>query len=189
MTNNKQAFRDLLNKSKQLLQDVKTSLNIKTKNNFFARINTVEHLASLKKLHRELSAIKSIKQNIIYNNNNNISQKSIKTLNKALKKKPVKRTYFITATAKLRIEYITKQSKTRGNKIYYEDTPVAQSIMATSIEDAKQKFKLEIESQYTISGTGNSTPEFKKINVTDIEFIGINDFSDVEAFDEKNMFM
>ena len=160
--NNKQIFRDLLNKSKQVLQDVKTSLNIKTKNNFFVRINTVDHLASLKKLYRELSAIKLIKVKTPYNNNN-ISQKSMK----ALKKKAVMRTYFITATAKLKIEYTMKQSKKRGNKIYYEDAPVAQSIVATSREEAKKQFKLEIESQYRKGGTGNDTSEFKNVDVTD----------------------
>jgi hypothetical protein len=98
--NNKKIFKDLLTKSKQVLQDVKTSLNIKTKNNFFVRINTVDHLASLKKLYRKLSAIKLIKEKTIYNNNNNISQKSMRALKK---KKAVTRTYFITATAKLKI--------------------------------------------------------------------------------------
>ena len=64
----------------------------------------------------------------------------MKALNKALKKKVVTRTYFITATAKLKIEYITKQNELRGNKIYYEDAPVAQSIIATSREEVKEKF-------------------------------------------------
>ena len=186
MSKNKQLFKDLFAQSSQLLQDVKTSLNTKTKNNFVARLNNVDHLSSLKKLNRELASIKSIKDDTMYNTKNNISQKTLKTLKKV--KPPVVKNYFITANAKMKTEYVTNQSK-RGNKIYYDNKPVSKAITATSRENAIEKFKAIIMAESLKNGTGADTSEFKHESVDDFDEIAINSFDEIDASSEMDMFL
>ena len=52
MTNNKTIFKQIFTESMNILRSVKASLHKKTRQNYFHKLHSVTHLATLKKINR-----------------------------------------------------------------------------------------------------------------------------------------
>ena len=88
MSNNKKNFKQIFSESMNILQSIKASLHKKTRQNYFSKLENVSHLATLKKINRELQTFQKIKTEAPKINNKistKITAKAVKAIPKITK--------------------------------------------------------------------------------------------------------
>ena len=128
------------------------------------KINTVDHLASVKKLVRDLTTLKKASE-IVMQSNKPISRKSVQEQKERVQ--PFYE-YHISGTVSTvtTYKYNTKRTKEQKEKKYYEDFPFAHTVRARSRKEAEQKYMDEAEAIYNIEGTADDTSRYKTRKIT-----------------------
>jgi hypothetical protein len=194
MSNNKKIFKQIYAESMNILQSVKASLHKKTRQNYFSKLENVSHLATLKKINRELQTFQKIKTETP-KINNKISTKITAAVMKAAKpayvppvKPKVAKEYFVTASVKLKFEFTTKQKA--GNRHIYDETkPFAKKITAYSEEEAIKQFEENINQEFIVMSTGEDSRHHKSVSVDSYHNMEVNSFSGMQANQEATIFM
>ena len=179
---NKSLIKQLLTESKQILTRIRNSIDKRTYSAYITKVHVLNHLASIKKMNKELKQLEKATQKT---DAKNVSIKSVK---KAQKIKPILKKYFVSGIVHTKTKYMyeTKKRGVQISKDYFSEKPEALVITAYSENEAKQKFNEAMVEVFTTVNDA-SYDEHKNIVVDDITNINIQPYDVFADEDEHNM--
>ena len=177
-------FNEELSKAKTIYSHLKPVLDKRTKASLNLKLNTVDHLSSIKKLVRDLTILKEASQ-IVMKSSKPISKKSVMTYNKPL---PLQE-YFISGSIQVATIYIHTKKHTKS-KPYVTDILVSKTIKARSKQEAERKYEESAQEDYD-SGvlTGKDTSEYVKTSYKGVSNMRIFPASKYLASSEAKVMM
>jgi 5-methylcytosine-specific restriction protein A len=157
-------FSEELTKAKTIYSHLKPVLDKRTKASLNLKLNTVNHLSSVKKLVRDMTILKEASQ-IVMKASKPISKKSVMAYNKPL---PLQE-YYVRGVYNVANIYTYNTKNANKSKTYYEDIISSKTFKARSKKEAEAKF-IESYADTISSGEDSQTYITKK-------FYGVSNLS------------
>ena len=177
-------FNEELNKAKEIYNGIKSGLDKRTISSLRVRVNTVDHLSSVRKLVKDLTILKRASQ-IVMKASKPISTKSAK---ETTQPKPLQE-FFVTGVVSTETLYTWNKKNGKNAKTYFRDFPTAKSIVARSKEEAENKFKTIANVLYIIGGNGEDSTDYVHRKVSSISNITFTTRSAFQNLNESHTMM
>ena len=141
-------FNQELIKANEIYSRLKAGLDKRTVSAFRLKLNTVDHLSSVKKLVKDLTILKQASE-IVMQASKPISTKSVKQSKQLKNKVNPLREYHITGLVNTEATYFYNNKKGKQSKTYYRDYPIGLKITARSKEEALKQFEEQAPDVYS----------------------------------------